>query len=766
MGPTTHDGKNERVHAAARRVLRRMYMKPYLIVMSAFLCLADVMQASSVTLQSATAQPGGTVSVPISFTTSGDQVSSIGWTFTYSAADFTSIQFVAGSAAASADKQLSCYQVSVGQQSCIISGSNASELANGVIATAVLTVAAAPSSASTSLGLPEVTAASPIADAASVSATGAAITINMPAALTGLSCSPTSLETGSTATCTVSLSKAAADGFTVSLGYTSAQTVNVNMPSSVTIPAGASSANVSAQINTNAASTITLTATSAGLTKAAVLSVMPRVAISPAAVTLSASQTVQFAANLPSGSIAWTLSPAAGTVSASGLYKAPAVSAAQTVTVKAASTSNPANFSTATITLMPSLDLTPPSISSVTAAPSATSARIQWMTTEMAMPKVIYGTSPAILGSTVTTGTMTASPVLALDGLAAGTTYYYRVVSTDAAQNEAMWPSTAVTPASFRTLDVPAPAAPENVMVFWPGAVTPDEMQANDPDSVELGMKFYTDMAGTINGVRFYKGGSDNSGPHTGTLWTSAGKKLASVSFASETASGWQTAYFATPVAIIPGQTYVVSYHAAEGHYSATESFFSTGVHTGSLHTPASAGVFRYGASAFPNQSYMKANYWVDVIFAPNERPVTPSATGVLAGSLRTGTAASLSSDDNAFYQITSMASGSYRTDWSATMSGIPTTAVSLSVTYRGKNSVACTETLSIWNGRSGSWTTLDSRSIGTTEVLRTVSVPGPVSDYIIDGTAGAGNVRARVECASTGSAFISSGDLFRVSYR
>ena len=49
-------------------------------------------------------------------------------------------------------------------------------------------------------------------------------------------------------------------------------------------------------------------------------------------------------------------------------------------------------------------------------------------------------------------------------------------------------------------------------------------------------------------GVRFYKG-AGNTGTHVGSLWGPNGQRLAQVTFANETATGWQTATFAEAVA-------------------------------------------------------------------------------------------------------------------------------------------------------------------------------------------------------------------------
>jgi hypothetical protein len=72
---------------------------------------------------------------------------------------------------------------------------------------------------------------------------------------------------------------------------------------------------------------------------------------------------------------------------------------------------------------------------------------------------------------------------------------------------------------------------------------------ANEANAVELGEKFTTDTAGVISAVRFYKY-AQNTGTHVGSLWSSSGTRLATVTFSGESASGWQQATFATPVAV------------------------------------------------------------------------------------------------------------------------------------------------------------------------------------------------------------------------
>jgi hypothetical protein len=132
-------------------------------------------------------------------------------------------------------------------------------------------------------------------------------------------------------------------------------------------------------------------------------------------------------------------------------------------------------------------------------------------------------------------------------------------------------------------------------------------------------MKFQANSAGTVSGVKFYKGTGD-TGTHQGSLWTATGALLGSVTFTNETANGWQTATLATPVSLTPNQTYVVSYHS-NGHYASTSNYFTADVVNGPLRGLADTassgnGVYAYGGSSlFPTNSFQKTNYWVDVLF-------------------------------------------------------------------------------------------------------------------------------------------------------
>jgi hypothetical protein len=150
---------------------------------------------------------------------------------------------------------------------------------------------------------------------------------------------------------------------------------------------------------------------------------------------------------------------------------------------------------------------------------------------------------------------------------------------------------------------------------LWTNSPTPAIIDTGDTAAVELGVRFSSTIDGFITGIRFYKAVA-NTGIHTGSLWSASGQLLATGTFVNETASGWQTLLFATPVAITAQTEYVASYHTDSGHYSATRNYFTSEFSNANLRVAANGGVYRYGAtSAMPTSSWLASNYWVDVLF-------------------------------------------------------------------------------------------------------------------------------------------------------
>src|SRR5215470_5127402 len=176
---------------------------------------------------------------------------------------------------------------------------------------------------------------------------------------------------------------------------------------------------------------------------------------------------------------------------------------------------------------------------------------------------------------------------------------------------------------------------------IWDSTATPAVASANDPQGVELGVRFRSDNAGYIKGIRFYKG-ANNVGPHTGKLWTATGTLLASATFSAETASGWQEVRFATPAAIAANTVYVASYYTASGNYAYTYPYFTSPVYRPPLTALADGdgggnGVFQYGGGGFPTSTNFSANYWVDVVFDSIAGSTGPTLTTLSPSSAQAG---------------------------------------------------------------------------------------------------------------------------------
>jgi methionine-rich copper-binding protein CopC len=290
---------------------------------------------------------------------------------------------------------------------------------------------------------------------------------------------------------------------------------------------------------------------------------------------------------------------------------------------------------------IPAVTSTTPAVGATgQAATTAPTATFNENVTATSISFTLTGPNNTAVAGTVSYNASTVTATFTPSSALAASTSYTATVSgaTDATGNTMAAPYSW----SFTT----AAAAGTCPCTVFPASATPAVASANDSSSVELGMKFTSDVSGYVTGVRFYKG-SSNTGTHVGNLWTASGTLLASVTFSNETASGWQQATFSTPVAITAGTVYIVSYHTNTGAYSYTSTGFATGVDNAPLHAPASGssggnGVFGYGGTQFPSTSYNATNYWVDVVFATQVGGATiPAVTSTTPASNATGVAVS-----------------------------------------------------------------------------------------------------------------------------
>src|SRR5260370_3293361 len=99
-------------------------------------------------------------------------------------------------------------------------------------------------------------------------------------------------------------------------------------------------------------------------------------------------------------------------------------------------------------------------------------------------------------------------------------------------------------------------------------------------------MKFRSDVAGSVTGVRFWKGDSRIAGTHIGMIYTLSGQLLAQATFTNEISSGWQTVTFATPVAMAANTTYIAAYWTSTAHSRTAVPFITAGADNAPLPAP------------------------------------------------------------------------------------------------------------------------------------------------------------------------------------
>jgi hypothetical protein len=285
---------------------------------------------------------------------------------------------------------------------------------------------------------------------------------------------------------------------------------------------------------------------------------------------------------------------------------------------------------------------TPPRVTSVTPARGSSGNAVSVAPTATFSQPVVPATvsftvqdsgGATVAGSVSFNGANTVATFTPSNSLAANTTYTATVSGAQNGSGTAM-----SNPVSWTFSTGAVAQCPCSV---WQNANPTGSVDAADTTAVTLGLQFRSSSSGFVAGIRFYKE-IDNTGVHTGTLWSSAGALLASGTFSGESASGWQELDFASPVAINANTTYVVSYHTDVGHYALTDNGLASAVNNGPLVALAGGGVYTYGsANTFPSNSFDASNYWVDVVFTQTAGSTPPTVTTVTPSDGSTNNAVS-----------------------------------------------------------------------------------------------------------------------------
>lgn len=154
---------------------------------------------------------------------------------------------------------------------------------------------------------------------------------------------------------------------------------------------------------------------------------------------------------------------------------------------------------------------------------------------------------------------------------------------------------------------------------LWDSAYTPANVADSESAPITLGTEFSVSEDAQCIGVRYYRF-SGNTGEKVGGLYDNLGALLASVIFTGETASGWQEALFATPVALTAGTRYRASVYHPDGYYAYEGVYFSSSVTVGPITAPIDAGKFSYATGiSLPANDFNSSSYFIDPIIQTAE---------------------------------------------------------------------------------------------------------------------------------------------------
>jgi uncharacterized protein (TIGR03437 family) len=360
-----------------------------------------IAQSVTIAVGSGSAAPGAVVTLPVTITASGSaQPSDVEWTMGYSSSDISSVSVTAGPSAIAASKSATCSSLG-NSTTCVVSGMNSNIIGNGTLATVTFTVASTSLHTSTPIPLSGVAVSN--GSGSSIPGTGVAgtITIIQPVqpTLTGLTCTPSSVNSGGVSACTVTLSSAAlTGGFAVALASNNAY---LTVPASVTVAAGAVSAGFSASV----AATVPTSQT--------------------AIVTASAGSTVKtFSLNIAAS--AWTITGGVGT-SGSGATIALTGTSTATTTANASGVYTFSGLANGSYTITPSLTgytFSPVSVAVTVSGANVTAASFtataQTWTITGGVGTAGSGATIALTGASTATTTANASGVYTFSGLANG----------------------------------------------------------------------------------------------------------------------------------------------------------------------------------------------------------------------------------------------------------------------------------------------------------------------------------------------------------
>jgi len=168
------------------------------------------------------------------------------------------------------------------------------------------------------------------------------------------------------------------------------------------------------------------------------------------------------------------------------------------------------------------------------------------------------------------------------------------------------------------------------------------------------------------------------------------------------------------------------------------------------------AGVATITAAQSGNATYMPAASITQSLTVSKSYTYTPSNITVIAGSIGSGVAGNLATNNSSYVLFKSTTTNTRVVDWygSVFITQAPSTVNKLTINYDGKLSASKTQILYLYNWATASWVQVNSRSVSTTDVLIN-SIQTLPANYI------SANKEIRLRVYSTGGTanYTCSGD-------
>lgn len=149
--------------------------------------------------------------------------------------------------------------------------------------------------------------------------------------------------------------------------------------------------------------------------------------------------------------------------------------------------------------------------------------------------------------------------------------------------------------------------------------LTPQYNDNGDPSPFTYGTRFFSDVAGRVVAIRFYKGLNNGGGnSHTVALYSASGTLLASAATASEPASGWVTTNLSTPISITANTAYTAAVFFPVGHAVYSDAFFTSQYNSPPLHAYANGnggnGVYNLADTLQRPTNFYNEGYFIDAV--------------------------------------------------------------------------------------------------------------------------------------------------------